>query len=161
MNSIFPIPFSSPYTNLYLAITYHVIIGFVHHYLSNRTNDNPCSHSLPHLTPPFTARPYCHSSRTLYGWGHWSGHSFLTSSHHWSVHSLEVRTGVRLPTLHRLRLLRTLGLGTAIEVLLSDDPWWPLVTRDHLNALDVRLHMVLEAVERCRETEGGWAAILY
>ncbi|XP_054168491.1 glycosaminoglycan xylosylkinase-like isoform X4 [Oppia nitens] len=61
---------------------------------------------------------------------------------------------VRRSTVARLRLVAALPLSHAVQYLLSDDALWPLLTREHLSALDVRARRVLAAVEFCLETKG-------
>lgn len=56
---------------------------------------------------------------------------------------------IRNSTYQHLKALESYKISRIIEDLLSDDPLWPLLTIEHLEALDRRLRLIIASVEVC------------
>lgn len=56
---------------------------------------------------------------------------------------------IRNTTYQHLKLLSNYKLSEILEQLLKTDLLWPLLTNDHLKALDRRLLFVMASIEMC------------
>ncbi|KAI2810646.1 Glycosaminoglycan xylosylkinase [Blomia tropicalis] len=59
---------------------------------------------------------------------------------------------IRNSTYQHLKKLSLIKISRIINELLVNDPLWPLLTDDHIVAMDRRLVMILAAIEICLET---------